>query len=75
MNVTMEEEIENLLDRRVKRQLVYPFLEIEYQQKNEIFELWGEGINMAEVVEISKDGRLLSIKEDSKIYEPDNLEK
>ncbi len=54
MNVTMEEEIENLLDRRVKRQLVYPFLEIEYQEKNEIFELWGEGINMAKLLRYQK---------------------
>jgi hypothetical protein len=58
----MEEELENVLDRRLKRQLVYPFLEIENQEKNDIFELGRSGIKTVQVVEISKDGRALSIK-------------
>jgi hypothetical protein len=64
----MEEEIANVFNQRPKRQLVYPFLELENQEKNDITELWKEGRNMAEVVEISEDGRLLSIKEDPEIY-------
>lgn len=67
MNVPMKDEIETLLERRTKRQLVYPFLEIEYQEKNDIYDLWGEGINIADVAEIKKDGHLLSIKENSAI--------
>ncbi len=64
----MEEERANVFNPRPKRQLVYPFLELENQEKNDITELWKEGRNMTEVVEISEDGRLLSIKEDPEIY-------
>ncbi len=71
----MDEEIENVLNRRLKRQLVYPFIEIEHHEKNDIFELWRDRITMTEIVEVAKDGHLLSIKEESEIYDPSEQEK
>jgi len=75
MNVPMEEEMENVSGRRPRRLLVYPFLEIENQEENDIFELKRGGTDMVEVVEVSKDGRLLSIREDPEVYGPDYTEK
>ena len=63
----MEEEITHLFHRRPRRQLVFPFLELDNQMENDIVELWREGRTMVEVVEISEDGRLLSIKEDPEL--------
>ncbi len=71
----MDEKIETVLNRRLKRQLVYPFLEIEHHEKNGLFELWRDEITMTEIVEVAKDGHLLSIKEESEIYEPNEQEK
>jgi hypothetical protein len=68
----MEEEIGSQRDRRPKRQLVYPFLEIDYRKENDGREQNGRGTNMVEVVEIAKDGRLVSIKEVSEIFDPEN---
>lgn len=68
----MEEEVEHLTNKRLKRQLVYPFSEIEFKNKSDKFERETGETDMAEVVEIAKDGRLLSIKEVSEIYLPKN---
>jgi len=72
MNLLMEEEIGSRIDRRLKRQLVYPFLEIDYQKENSSREQNGRGTQMVEVVEIAEDGRLVSIKEVSEVFDPDN---
>lgn len=69
----MEEEVEHLINQRLRRQLVYPFSEIEFKNKSDKFEREKGETDMAEVVEIAKDGRLLSIKEVSEIYLPKNL--
>jgi hypothetical protein len=68
----MEEEVGRLINQRLRRQLVYPFLEIEYRNKSDKFERQKGETDMADVVEIAEDGRLLSIKEVSEIYLPKN---
>jgi len=68
----MDEEDEHLINQRMRRQLVYPFLEIEFKNKNDKFERQKGEPDMAEVVEIAEDRRLLSIKDVSESYSPKN---
>ncbi len=68
----MDEAVERLKNQRLRRQLVYPFSEIEYWNKSDKFERQQGETDMAEVVEIAEDGRLLSIKEVSEIYLSEN---
>ncbi len=68
----MDEDVERLINQRLRRQLVYPFSEIEFKNKSDKFEREKGETDMAEVVEIAEDGRLLSIKEVSEIYLPKN---
>jgi phage gp29-like protein len=69
----MDEEGERLINQRIKRQLVYPFLEIEFKNRNDKFELLKGETDMTEVVEIAEDGRLLSIKEVTEFSPQKNL--
>ena len=67
MIVSMEKIGEYFISQRLRRQLVYPFLEIDYQTLDNGFERKLGGDDMVDVVERAKDGRLLSIKEVSDI--------
>ena len=60
----MEDEILSIPLRRRRRLLVYPFLEIQSEEESggEIFQEI-EGEPMRELVEITRTGRLVSIKE------------
>ena len=68
MTSSMKETGEYLVNQRLKHQLVYPFLEIDYQPlKNKCDRQIG-GDNIVEVIETTRDRRLLSIKEVSDLY-------
>jgi len=60
----MKDEGSSYSRRRLERLLVYPFFELQYEEESlEDIIKNAEGEPMRELVEISKTGQLLSIKE------------
>ena len=80
MTPLMEETGEYLLNQRLKRQLVYPFLEIDYQPHNDTCERQREGDDMIEAIidwecaRLTKPDKPLNAWETMKKYHADKEE-